>query len=428
MREISDISLRIAVLLRRRYRNALIRGWRSRKVRLVSRAVSNRRETNKPTPVYFLVSQPELWWSSSLVKLLKDGPDFRPVIVVFPDRESHRDLTASEEMNYNFARTQGVEVIRPCLGGHQAKVRDVIEFGSIAFLQQPEMHLPQKWRMSVLGSKALLAYVPYGLKVSNVGDDHFNLPLHNAAWRIFAETTWHATNFTIHSHSRGKNVRSLGYPKFDGYGDDEQTGVVDQKVNRYPQRTVIIAPHWSVRDSYLGYSTFEKFHSFWCRLATDFPQICWIMKPHPRLEQQVVRTGVMTSHDIEKYFEWWEKTRNTRLLLGPDYLKCFKQSAGMLTDSGSFIAEYLPTRAPLLLMESGNSVGYNEFGSMILETQYRATTEDEIYRFVEETVIRGDDPARSHRDELVTNFGWNNPTGASAAIYSHLRKEAGKHV
>jgi len=65
---------------------------------------------------------------------------------------------------------------------------------------------------------------------------------------------------------------------------------------------------------------------------------------------------------------------------------------------------------------------------MILETQYRATTEDEIYRFVEETVIRGDDPARSHRDELVTNFGWNNPTGASAAIYNHLRKEAGKHV
>ena len=59
--------------------------------------------------------------------------------------------------------------------------------------------------------------MPYGFKIANFQQAHFNMELQNSSWKVFAESSWHKDQFVKYGAMKGRNVITSGYPKLDNY-------------------------------------------------------------------------------------------------------------------------------------------------------------------------------------------------------------------
>lgn len=400
--------------LKRRAERSVAKRFYARSTPLAKERISNQLWNEVPIKVHFLLSQPELWWANDFYELLERSPHFLPSIIVFPDHESHLNPAESMQRNMEFAHQISANVT----SGWMQMVRSPEELGvtnSLIFVQQPNMGLAPKWTLKSLIRTNLVCYVPYGLKVSVHDFSHFNLPFHQYCWKIFAESAWHQAQFYEQGQFEAERIAHVGYPKFDGFKALEAP--VSKKTDDY---TIIIAPHWSHRDDYLGYATFEQYFEYWKQLTTTYPEIFWVLKPHPRLAQRLIETRFFSERECDAYFDWWTRQPNTTLVTGGNYLSWFVKSSAMLTDCGSFIAEYLPTLKPLLILKRAESAGFNAFGRMIAETFWLATSEVEIDQFVRDVVRGGNDEKYESRRMLRTDLGFDTDFNASKMMYDTL--------
>ena len=130
----------------------------------------------------------------------------------------------------------------------------------------------------------------------------------------------------------------------------------------------------------------------------------------------------MTNNEVEDYYKIWDESPNSIHYRGSDYLGLFLHTDALITDSGSFLAEYLVTNKPVLLLESDNSVRYNEFGEGIVNSFYSATSSDEINMFLDNTIKTGIDSLKMSRG-ISSSLVLYPPTGSSAdLIVDHLQQ------
>ena len=182
-------------------------------------------------------------------------------------------------------------------------------------------------------------------------------------------------NFSLRNMGewRGQTFVS-GYPKLDVYRTEKVNACGECSENK-PQnksKCIIWAPHWSIRDKFLSYSTFDKIYKSFLEYAKTSLFIEWIFKPHQRLRYHCVESGFLTKNEIDEYYDSWERLSNAKLYNDPNYFDIFKTSDALITDCGSFLAEYLPTKNPVLLLLNEDSVGYNEIGNKIVINYYKA--------------------------------------------------------
>ena len=104
---------------------------------------------------------------------------------------------------------------------------------------------------------------------------------------------------------------------------------------------------------------------------------------------------------VEKYYKFWDNSENTDYIKNGDYLDLFKISDALITDSGSFLAEYLPTGKPLLLLQSKKTVGYNEFGNKIIQSYYKASKWEDIEFFITKVIVMNGDYMKEQRNQLI---------------------------
>ncbi|MDB2393907.1 hypothetical protein N9V99_00640, partial [bacterium] len=106
-----------------------------------------------------------------------------------------------------------------------------------------------------------------------------------------------------------------------------------------------------------------------------------------------------------------------------DYIDLFKLSSAMITDSGSFLAEYLPSKAPLLLLKSNHSVGYNTLGAELIKQYYSTSDYDGIQSFLNKQVIEEFDPMEQNRQAFLKRI-WTPDEGPSSdLIVKHIKEK-----
>ena len=375
--------------------------------------------------VFFVFTQSELWGLQSLYSTLSRSTCFNPSVVVMPNFE---DRVSHPEKNYHRNLKNFTELGLSVTAGTDENGR-VLSFRElsnnqpcIVFFDQPHPNLPKSWKFSLVSKVALICYVPYGFKVANDYQGHFNQKLHNISWRIFCETSWHFQQFRKFGKARALNVVVSGYPKFDSVQiacDDKR--YFGEKVNQISDRKILIwAPHWSVLDSYLGYSTFDKYYDYFLRRRDSDSDVFWVFRPHQRLRYQLVETGFMSEVEVDNYYESWRDSPNSIFSEGSDYLGLFMCSDALITDSGSFLAEYLISRKPVLVLKSAKSVGYNEFGKQIFDSYYHAESVNEIEQFINKTLTAGFDFKASDRLQVLELTRPHKNQSPTEIIYQEL--------
>ena len=384
--------------------------------------------------VYFIVTQKQLWNSTVLYQIFKNSKQFDPAIIVFPNTEDNAS-SPSQTLSDNklFFLSNGFNVITGVdAEQNPIKISSLIQKPAIVFIDQPHFNIGLGWGLINIARRAMICYIPYGFKIANNNIGHFGQEIHDLSWKVFVETEWHKSMFVKIGGVKGRNTVVTGYPKFDLYLSTEMLGVSENTQSLLTKaagrKIVIWAPHWSIHDGLLNYSTFDKYFQDFKKLAETLDNVFFVFKPHQRLKYYVQEVGLMSKVKVEKYFNFWEKSKNSIIFNDPDYIHLFKESSALITDSGSFLAEYLPSKNPILLLKSNDSQGYNEIGNLLIQNYYQAENFKTVESFIKDVVVNSVDQMKLQRLEVLDQIWESKNQNSSERIYSHIVKSINQKI
>lgn len=292
------------------------------------------------------------------------------------------------------------------------------------FLNSPwEGSWPEKYWIRNLSKVVRVCYIPYGIIAARMQNEQFNQEFHHKCWRIFAESPLHKELFAKYSEIKDKNVVISGYPKLDFYLHPE---IINNpwNVGSSDKYKIIWAPHWSVGEtSEVVFSSFYRLFEFFYKLLQSRKDIYLMIKPHPGLWPNLVKQKIMTNEEINSLKQRFKQLPNCEFYESPGYLPYFLFSDAMITDSISFISEYLPTKKPLLFITKNNKHKFNEYGEMIKKSLYLGWTTRDIKKFVDDVIVSGFDEKKAVRLEILEKYIYIPKEGAAKEIVKSITRE-----
>ena len=114
----------------------------------------------------------------------------------------------------------------------------------------------------------------------------------------------------------------------------------------------------------------------------------------------------MSDNEIENYWNDWDKI-GLKYETG-DYLNLFSESYAMITDCGSFLTEFLMTEQPVIHLVSEKCAGYNDDIKKLVKSYYQAHDLEELENYLEEIIIKKQDPKKDERLAVLEELELKN--------------------
>lgn len=256
---------------------------------------------------------------------------------------------------------------------------------------------------------ALPCYVPYFISNSPVKIEA-GYDFHNTVWRYYVINEDLKDEYSEFMQNEGANLKAVGYPNLDGY--------LDKSSNE--KQYIIYAPHWSVGgNTLLNYATFDWNGEYILNFAKQHSEFNWVFKPHPRLKKELVFKNIMSEQEVERYYDEWNKIGIK--YEGPDYIDLFKQSRALITDCGSFLTEYMPSRNPVILLCSSVAKPYNFLAQKVTRYYYHVHNLGELSIFLDQVLLKKIDVNKEARLTMLNSL--HLVCDASQNIINDLNKE-----
>lgn len=251
----------------------------------------------------------------------------------------------------------------------------------------------------------LLCYYPYAFWMST-GDWSFNYLFHNCAWKLFYSTDLHRMDAKKYADNKGCNVEVVGYPNADEFLYKKHCYL--WKTQKIRKKRVIWAPYFLIFPGPSSHrSNFLWMSNFMLELADRYAEkIQFVFKPHPRLITELYKHIDWGKERADNYFNEWINRENTQLEMG-DFIDLFMTSDAMIHDCGSFCVEYHYSGKPVMYVADNFELQVaekSEFGKLAMKQQYVGKSEDDIVNFIEDVVLRGDDPMKHGREEFYNQY------------------------
>ena len=375
----------------------------------------------------FVVYSADMWSCSKLYSLFEADSRFEPFIIVC----SMKNETKQAEINIykkalDFFTNGGFRTV--AAADCKNTLSDCGNPDILIYLTPYTSVLtPGCFNISDIPLDKLTVYIPYSIIVSG-NESLLENPTINLAWKFFCESKTYLELMREKSTLGGYNTVYTGFPGIDVLIEGKNNKHIFKAENG--MKKIIYAPHFSVGNEGIGYSTFAENHNFMLELANATKgSVSWVIKPHPRLKTECVKFGVFENEEsFDEYITAWDNLPNAKSVFGGSYNDLFAESDAIILDSASFLAEYQFTGNPLLFLTNSRQK-FNSFGKAVLDTTYKADGCDfkAIERFVTDTVLKSDDPMKDKRKEFFdTQLNYvkhNGGLNASEKIYSIIKNE-----
>ena len=349
--------------------------------------------------VLFYVCENQKWAFQNLYELLEKDSIFEPFIVVglLKQVTLGNDNTRNNlEENYQFFQSRGMNVK---YGVKNRKIISLKEFKPDIVFYEQQWELPETHKPHNVSKYALTAYAYYSLPLFEYKGD-YSRKFHKMLFRVFADSKENLKRYEKYEGNKLNNYVVTGYSKLDAYADNHFIDI--NKIWKNPKDfNVIYAPHHSFYDKSIDVATFLENGQFILDLAKQTPQTTWIFKPHPTFRHKILKHNIMSEEALNQYFEEWEKIG--KVYTQGDYFDIFKSSDLMITDSCSFLAEYLPTGKPLIRPLRNESIRLNPLGKKVVGGYYQTYNNEELKQVFNQLVINKNDPKKEIRLNAIKN-------------------------
>lgn len=355
--------------------------------------------------VVFFTINVGMWKCDELFKYLLNDSRFDPVVISFllpmDSVEYMKSVQTNmreyfNKKNFPYIDSYNFET------GEWLGLKDISP--DIIFYAQPYNNGFEQYTLKSTSENCLFFYVPYCLEMEEIPAYH-NLVLQNICLKIFAPTNYHKILGEKYAYNKGRNISVTGYPMTDLLVTDSRTNWNGWKQKETHIKRVIWAPHHSIcEDSTLHTSNFLAVADLMIQMAKDYEgKVQFAFKPHPRLLTQLQNHTDWGWERAQNYYKQWEELPNTIFVDG-EYIDLFKSSDALIHDCSSFMGEYLNTKKPVMFLVRYAPVDImNDFGRACYEQHYTGDNMDDVYKFLDDVVLKGKDPMRHQRELFFEN-------------------------
>ena len=364
------------------------------------RKVKQKLKNKKHLNVAFYVYDSAKWKCQSVYELLESNKNFTPFIFVTkcnaPKSNFNYQTADDVKNNYNYFNSKGMRV--KC--AFDFEKNKFIPFEKInpkpdIIIYQHPWYVETSQGPVVCSKFALTYYIPY--YISDIDNSiEYDLRFHRYIYRYFVPDEIIRKNYAPNMYDKGEKLVVAGHPQLDFYL---------KKNNDNEKKYVIYAPHWTVCGDNLRYSTFDWNGYEILKFAQNHPEIDWVFKPHPCLFNFLYMSGYMSKKSAQEYYKSWEKI--SKACYDGDYMELFQKSYALITDSGSFLIEYLFTKQPCIHLVSEHFKP-NESVKNICKTYYNAYNIEEMTNLFEEVLINKNDYKKQERLNLLKELNYPN--------------------
>ncbi|MBO6038197.1 MAG: hypothetical protein J6P29_06590, partial [Acetobacter sp.] len=136
--------------------------------------------------------------------------------------------------------------------------------------------------------------------------------------------------------------------------------------------------------------------------------------------------SVWGKEKVDDYIKKISSFSNVEYQEGGDYLETFVNSDAIIHDCASFMMEYLYTGHPAMYLLKNKEVIEEIFASIgqkCLEHYYQAFNEQDIINFIEEVVLKDNDPLKEERIKFAKEEIMINYPHVADFILQHIKDE-----
>lgn len=380
----------------------------------------------KKAKVIFIIQYAAKFECKSVYEAMLKSDIFEPYLLINHPRDRFFDENPSyveeAKKSYQLFRSRGYRVIF----GYDEYLHpiplDTLR-PDIVFWNNPNMYNRSHYQNIYLNANYLTCYIPYFFNTASLGDySRYLYSCENwqciTAWKVFVESYpafYDMTEKRPKARSQrpdewmGVNAVLSGYPKLDAYANERHFEMLPAKI-RNGKPIVIYAPHWSiVGDTHL--STFHIFNQQFKELRQKYQDINFVFKPHPDLRNRIIdlynqeNHVTLTPDEYDAYVAEWDNSPNGICIEDGEYIDLFKASTCLITDCGSFVAEWLPSGNPCIYILNPEKEQpldfYSTFGRRVVESYYCCSDWETIEQTFKKVVLEGEDPNKELRAQIV---------------------------
>lgn len=392
-------------------------------------------KTKGKISVGFFINNLSSWSCDRIYRLFEENPLYEPVILVVGLHDgtlaSRRD-TYKETVDY-FEKSD-YRIIGLWDGVCDEPVTwDNVPCPDIVFLLTPYSgSLPKELNIYQIPLSTLLVYIPYAI-LSDKLDWWFDSPGPQLSWTYFCENSFFYDMIGSTAELGNSNVVVSGHPKLDPLINPlvelDPMNIWKFSPNANPScvRKIVYTPHQSIDNGEHSSSTFHQNYMYFYNYAREHPDTTsWIIKPHPLLRSRSVEYGLFNSEsEYDAYLDLWDALPNAKTVRTGHYQDLFITSDAMITDSGSFLTEYLSVNKPIILLTRNQRL-FNSWGMFVFELTYPILGTDYpgITQMIENVILCDDDPLSGSRESMYEKYFKRSPemfVDASTYIYNYIQ-------
>lgn len=377
-----------------RYRALII----PRALRHQERRIAKVREAGKAR-VAFIVSSLSMWRLERVYRLMEARPErFEPKIILIPFRtfceeDRRKDMSRARE----YFTGIGIEPLEE--DGFQSFDPDIVFYPQ--FYSRPY----EKGLNPSDNEERLICYSPYGIMLIDA-PWQYNYRLHNVAWKLFLQSSYHKEVAGRLAFNKGANVVVEGDADYDEFASQSTEDV--WKPQDTPKKRVIWAPHHSFGEANkLGRDSFLWTAEEMVKIAKEYSgSIQFAFRPHPRLYSELCKREDWGEEKAEAFYAFWADSSNTQYSNGA-FVDLFKESDAMIHDCNSFIAEYMYTAKPVLFLSKNMEkvrAGLNCIGNKALDASFIGNSPESIRVFLDNLLDGGGDTKQALRESFRKEF------------------------
>lgn len=370
--------------------------------KLIKKITKDIKEKNRAIKIIFLVNQNAKFSWISMFRMMQNDKKFDPIMVNIA-----KDLK-DYESNERFFKDLGFEI----RSGYNHKTKKYInlkKFSPDVVMYEQFIDTKKKYPISPyhVSKYAITMTCPYSFSIFLDPDSGYNvLNYHSQLFRIYTDSPKNIENFKKYAFMKDKNVTSLGFARFDEYKREIYEVLVPWKyLGKDKKFRIIWAPHWSIgidKSNKFATATFDENYQFFLDFAKNNPDTEWILKPHPELRAQAIKTKFMSAEEFDNYTKEWENLSNASFYNTGNYFDLFRTSDLMILDSISFIAEYLPANKPSIYLSQNirdRSI-FSELGTKMLDLCYHSYNNTELEELIK-SIKNGEDFHKQERQKVI---------------------------
>ena len=295
---------------------------------------------------------------------------FNPIIVCVPlNIQNHILMDDNGNDTYQYFIEHGYKAIDALLDDGSWFDLNKLEPDYLFHSRPYNAFMPRIYTSSKIVKYALICNVIYGPCFTRNGlDVTLNRDYFKDVYCYFAfdpsELDYYVSRFWM-----GIKINIQKCAPYGAIGLEQISAVeTDNHIPRY-RKTVLWTPRWST-DPYVGGSNFFNYKDTIVRLADKYKNILFIIRPHPLMFGNFMKTGEMTESEAAQFRMWCNNTENVILDEEKEYSDSFRKSDFLIADVSGLLPEYYVTKKGILYCHSTAKFEYTDYAIEFISTCY----------------------------------------------------------